>query len=360
MNSPHRPLDIHQTLLDFIDSGLPFALAQILVADGSTPQKVGVKALIDATGKIQGTLGGGIVEGEAQRLAPGVCQSGQPTLFDYALGNAYARDAGPICGGSMRLLLDPTAAHRRSCYEQAAQSLRQRRRGLLLTTIASSSASEPQISTQWLPEDSIASQPDFPGSQALQACLDSETPRLFESPSAFSILVEPVIPQPRILIAGGGHVGQALAHLASFNGFEVTVLDDRPEFTNPELFPPGVQTLCGPVPQSLASLPLSREVYVVIVTRGHKQDAEAFEACLHAPTAYVGMIGSRRKVAMIRKSFLDSGLATPEELSRVFAPIGFDIGAVTVPEIATSIMAQIIAVRRKGPVYNPALDLTIQ
>ena len=88
----------------------------------------------------------------------------------------------------------------------------------------------------------------------------------------------------------------------------------------------------------------------MIVTRGHQQDAAALRACIRRPAAYIGMIGSRRKVPLVRRQFLDSGWATAEEFDRVYAPIGLDIGAVTVPEIAASIMAQIIAVRRKGAV----------
>ena len=86
----------------------------------------------------------------------------------------------------------------------------------------------------------------------------------------------------------------------------------------------------------------------MVVTRGHKHDAEALEACIHRPAAYIGMIGSKRKVALMRKDFIETGLATEAEFNRVFAPIGLDIGAVTVPEIAASVTAQLIAVRRKG------------
>ncbi len=91
----------------------------------------------------------------------------------------------------------------------------------------------------------------------------------------------------------------------------------------------------------------------MIVTHGHKLDAESLEVCIHSPAAYIGMIGSKRKVALIRKNFVESGLATEEEFDRVYAPIGLDIGAVTVPEIAASITSQLISVRRK---CNPDLS----
>ncbi|MHC4687696.1 MAG: XdhC family protein, partial [Planctomycetota bacterium] len=98
------------------------------------------------------------------------------------------------------------------------------------------------------------------------------------------------------------------------------------------------------------------DVYVVLVTRGHKLDAETLEACIHAPAAYVGMIGSKRKVALLRENFIESGLAAAEEFDRVFAPIGLDIGAVTVPEIAASITAELIAVRRKGIAHETSKE----
>jgi xanthine dehydrogenase accessory factor len=126
----------------------------------------------------------------------------------------------------------------------------------------------------------------------------------------------------------------------------VLVIDDRPEFADPALFAAGVRTRCGRLADEQATLPLDADTYVVIVTRGHQHDAEALAACIHAPVAYLGMIGSRRKVALVRQSFLEDGLATAAELDRVFAPIGLPIGAVSVPEIAVSIAAQLIAVRR--------------
>ncbi|MCZ7639802.1 MAG: XdhC family protein [Verrucomicrobia bacterium] len=96
----------------------------------------------------------------------------------------------------------------------------------------------------------------------------------------------------------------------------------------------------------MAAFPVNPDTYIVLVTRGHRHDAVALEACIHRPAAYLGMIGSERKVGMVKRDFLQSGKATPAEWARVFAPIGLDIGAQTVPEIAASIIAQLIAVRR--------------
>ncbi len=151
------------------------------------------------------------------------------------------------------------------------------------------------------------------------------------------------------MIAGGGHVGRAVALEASRVGFHVTLIDDRPEYADAADFPPEICVRCGPVVEQIAACPLDAESFVVLVTRGHRHDSQALAECIHRPLAYLGMIGSRRKVAFVRKNFLESGLATEEDFARVRAPIGLDIGAVTVPEIAVSIVAQLIAVRRKGP-----------
>ena len=350
------PMNVFQEAVQRIDRRSPFALAVILRAEGSTPQQAGVRAIIDAAGKITGTLGGGLVEAAAQKQAVEACRLKRPLVFDFRLDNPDAEDAGAVCGGSMRILVDPTAAKHREPYAQAAEALRERRRGVLLTTVRTGARTE--VTVEWLPEEAVPSRTGFPDGMTIGACLARETPRLLvedslKAETLTAVFVEPVIPKPKLLIAGGGHVGQALAHQAIRLGFDVTVADDRPEFTDPALFPEGVTARCGDIAEQVAAFPMDKDTYVVIVTRGHKQDAAALEACIHAPAAYVGMIGSRRKVELIRRSLLRSGAATEEELNRVFAPVGLDIGAVTVPEIAVSIAAQLIAVRRKGNGCTP-------
>ncbi len=337
--------------MELTDDGESFAMALILKAEGSTPRKAGVKAVIDKTGKIWGTLGGGQVEAEAQRRAVEACKSRQPVVFDLNLYGADRADDVPICGGSMRILIDPTAAKDRASYAQVAEAIEQRRRGVMLTIARR--AEHTEVQSQWLGQKDIPLDAGFPGTDNIRSCLVREMPQLFtessENPKVFTeVLVEPVIPKPLLIIAGGGHIGQALALQASYVGFDITVIDDRPEFTDPGLFPEGIKTLDGDIPKLITAQPIAGDTYIVIVTRGHKLDAESLEACIHAPAAYVGMIGSRRKVALIRKNFIESGIATEEEFNRVHAPIGLDIGAVTVPEIAASITAELISVRRSS------------
>ncbi|NQT00880.1 MAG: XdhC family protein [Planctomycetes bacterium] len=356
MDGNRCSIDVNRKIVEFIDSGRSFAVALIIKAEGSTPRKAGVKAIIDKTGKIWGTLGGGQVEAEAQRRAVEVCKSKHPVVFDMNLYGADRADDVPICGGSMRLLIDPTPAKNRASYAQVAEAVLQRQRGVMLTIVRS--AEHTEVQSQWFPQEDIPLDAAFPGPDNIRSCLARERPQLFaensQNPKVFTeVMVEPVIPRPLLIIAGGGHIGQALALAGSLVGFDITVIDDRPEFTDPAIFPEGTATRDGDIPKLITAQPIAGDTYIVLVTRGHKLDAESLEACIHTPAAYIGMIGSRRKVALIRKNFIESGLATEEEFDRVHAPVGLDIGAVTVPEIAASITAQLIAVRRKS---NPDLS----
>jgi xanthine dehydrogenase accessory factor len=271
-------------------------------------------------------------------------------MLDFDLGSAVTAGDHPICGGTVRVLIDPTAVRNREVYETASAMRQDRQRGVLLTTVQGQKDWE--VTVQCRAEQAITSGLGFPGTEAVRSTLKREQPTLFVSESTpegqrLEVLVEPVSPAPVLLIVGGGHIGQAVAAQASLVGFDIVVIDDRPEFTRPGLFPDDATMRCGQIAEEVANFPFCQDTYVVVVTRGHKHDADALAACLHEPVAYIGMIGSERKVAMTRRAFVESKRATSEEFERVYAPIGLDIGSVTVPEIATSIVAQLIAVRRK-------------
>ncbi len=317
---------------------------------GSTPAKAGAKAIIDFNGAIQGTVGGGAAEAAAQMSAVEAMRVGRPRVLDFRLEGSALGDSDPLCGGRMLMLIDPTAAGHRAAYEAAWAARQRRERGVLLTVIQGEN--QPGVEVRFLAERAIPSEIGFPGVENISSVVSREESELFvrESPQErenLKVLAEPLIPSPMLLIVGGGHIGQALAVQADLVGFEITVIDDRAEFTAAGLFPEGVTTRCARIDEEIERFPIGSDTYIVIVTRGHQHDAEALAACLHKPAAYIGMIGSRRKVALMRQEFIESGRATAGEFDRVYAPIGLDIGSVTVPEIAASITAQLIAVRRK-------------
>jgi xanthine dehydrogenase accessory factor len=129
--------------------------------------------------------------------------------------------------------------------------------------------------------------------------------------------------------------------------FEVTVIDDRPEYANAKRFPEAAKIIVADIGRAVRETPLGADAYLVIVTRGHSRDADALRAAVKRPAAYVGMIGSRRKVRLLRRLFLERGWATPGQWARVHTPIGLPIGSRTVAEIAVSISAELVKIRRE-------------
>jgi xanthine dehydrogenase accessory factor len=159
----------------------------------------------------------------------------------------------------------------------------------------------------------------------------------------------PAQPRVTLLLVGGGHVGQAVAQLASDVGFDIWVLDDRDRFVSPERFPTASRRLVGDIGITLRDLApaLTPHTFAVILTRGHNHDEEALYHLARTACGYVGMIGSKRKIRMIFEDLVAKGIP-PEALERVHAPLGYNIGSQTVPEIAVSIVAELIACRNLG------------
>ena len=156
--------------------------------------------------------------------------------------------------------------------------------------------------------------------------------------------VDPLMPDPRLFIVGAGHVGYHLARIAGDAGFRLHVVDDREKFANPDRFPSATVTVDS-IPEWLERADIPPGAFVVVVTRGHQHDLDAMRALATRNIRYLGLIGSRAKVARIYSALLQEGFPV-ESLERVYAPIGFEIGAVTPAEIAVSILAELIAVRR--------------
>jgi xanthine dehydrogenase accessory factor len=160
------------------------------------------------------------------------------------------------------------------------------------------------------------------------------------------VFIEPIEAPPALYVFGAGHVGFYLARVASEAGFEVHVVDDRAAFANRERFPFAASIVVDDIPAWLAATTLAPTAYAVVVTRGHRNDLDAMAALATREFRYLGLIGSRAKVARIYDQLLSEERVTFEQLSRVHAPIGLDIGAVTPQEIAVSIAAELIAIRR--------------
>jgi xanthine dehydrogenase accessory factor len=283
-------------------AGERVALCTVVATRGSTPQAAGARMLLLSSGHTIGTLGGGCVEAEVRQQALRILAAGESKLLHFKLDHDYGWDDGLICGGTMEIFVQ---------------------------TLQSRTAAEPYA-------------------QVLRAIEDGRSAEIrfaYESAGQARTYIEMIDPPARLFIAGAGHVGQALAPLASAAGFRVSVIDDRADCASAERFPTAQSRIIGQIDAELARVVIDAQTYIVIVTRGHRHDGKALEAVEDSPAKYVGLIGSRRKVMTIFQDLAARGVSL-EKLSRVRAPIGLEIGAVTVAEIAISIAAELVAVRR--------------
>lgn len=165
--------------------------------------------------------------------------------------------------------------------------------------------------------------------------------------ATLEVFFEVLRPEARLIIAGAGYVAQALARLAVQLDFRIVVVDDRPELADSQTFGDKVQLIFGDIAQTIRELEPDEATWIVVVTRGHLLDKDALHAALETKTAYVGMIGSLGKVKQIFRDLLKEGISE-ERLAQVHAPIGLDLGAETPDEIALSIAAEMVMLRKKG------------
>jgi xanthine dehydrogenase accessory factor len=160
-------------------------------------------------------------------------------------------------------------------------------------------------------------------------------------------MLEALVAPPTLAIVGAGHIAVPLAQIAQLAGFQIVVTDDRPDFAHPDRFPADAIVLPQPLNQALPQVINKPHLYAALVTRSYHHDLEALHLLLQAPTHYIGMIGSEKRVRMVHQVLLQAGYSA-STLQAIHAPIGLDIGALTPAEIAVSISAELIQVRRGG------------
>lgn len=182
--------------------------------------------------------------------------------------------------------------------------------------------------------------------QSLLQVLRDGKPSLFQNNEEEYVLAEPFYPKERLIVLGGGHIAVPLVEMAAKVGFDVTVVDDRPSFANSLRFPDAKEVICEGFHVCFDKIKLTRNDYIVIITRGHRHDTLCLQQILKAPeTIYAGMIGSKRRVNIVKQELGEKGF-DKERLERVCTPIGLSIGATTPEEISISILAQLIKRKR--------------
>lgn len=201
-------------------------------------------------------------------------------------------------------------------------------------------------------EKSILSEADLDGNmldektgKILETVISKGIPEFLNTEAGDGILYEPFYSEGRLIILGGGHIAKPLVRYGADIGFKVTVVDDRPSFANPMRFPEASKVWCESFDTCFEKLKVLESDFVVIVTRGHRHDAVCLRQALAINPEYLGMIGSQRRVKGLMEQFMEEGFSQ-EQLNQVYSPIGLRIGAVTPAEIAISIMAELISVKR--------------
>jgi xanthine dehydrogenase accessory factor len=351
-----------------LNQGRDCVYCSVVDTRGSTPQKAGAAMLVFRDGSQRGTLGGGCVEAEVkQRALQVLAKGGRAEVLTFCLDDNYGWDDGLICGGRMSMLVDPlvnplanvensdlqlslTSSVARSYY-QCFRELADRGEGCTEAVVIKEGMGSAVGSRYLFDADGRLAASLVPTSAPAEV-VGHLTP-LSQRPRAYhhqGLAYLPILPRITLLIVGGGHVGQAVARLAAEVDFDIWVLDDRERYASRERFPSARRLLIGNIGQTVKELDqrdINPSTYCLVVTRGHAHDEEALYHLAGSSAGYVGMIGSRRKIKLIYEDLIAKGVSE-EALARVHAPLGLELGSQTVPEIAISIVAELIACRNLG------------
>ncbi len=319
------------------------ALVTVIDAQGSVPRHAGSKMLVRGAGVYRGTVGGGKGEARAIAMARECIEQKKANTLTLEFHGTEVEGQDMICGGTCRILVEYLAD--REPYRIAFARLQQGERALFAKTLGRTAGGDLRsVNVAVLGEKGATLYNSLPSSirKNAEKSLDASKPAFLEEEGIF---LDPVVPEEKLLILGGGYVGQAVAFHASRLGFRISVADDRPEVSAADRFPSSVETLCGNYAEIVQRFPFDSATYVVMVTRGHLTDLECVRAVLKKKYGYAGFIGSERKVRLVCEQLKIDGFEQ-EKIDGLHAPIGLSIEAETPEELAVAILGEIVATRR--------------
>ncbi|MEJ5200049.1 MAG: XdhC family protein [Anaerolineae bacterium] len=390
---------IYTQLADLLAAGETVAVATIIDVKGSVPREVGAKMIIHPLGRHVGTVGGGCGEAEVIKAGLDVIQTGTPTIVRVDLTEEVSMQALGVCGGIMDVFVERVEGRQASNVMSLLESIRAREAVALATVVSGPSAGrqaviwldrpplgelglgelEPRVIAdaqkvlaerrhrllRYVMRQDVIRQNVIRQDLLTHDALTHDAPThdalthdalthdvLTHDALTHDVFVEVQRRAPELLIVGAGHIAVPLAQIAALCDFAVTVLDDRASFADPNRFPTARRVIAAPLRETLRDLPIDADTYIVLVTRGHSHDVECLLEVLDRPAAYIGMIGSQRRVDAVFKLLAEEQGIDPTRFDRVYAPIGLDIGAHTPAEIAVCIMAEIINIYRGGPAVS--------
>ncbi|PKM49281.1 MAG: molybdenum dehydrogenase [Firmicutes bacterium HGW-Firmicutes-7] len=344
--------EIYEQIIELFDSNQPSVMITILDKSGSAPREEGTKMLVKKDFSIVGTIGGGILEAVSIKLSSKVFENKEYIIEDFSLTNNDAKSVGMVCGGKVKVLLeyiDPDDYQMVNAYKKMNECSQKQVDFVLITRLKENNG---YLSgrDKW-----ICTETGFFGVEdeevldiAKSVREDFHQLKIHIKNEKERVLIEPHFNYESVCIVGAGHVAQKIAELTTNLGFYTIVLDDREEFANRERFQKVDEVKVIESFHKLSEyVTITANSYIIIVTRGHSNDKEVLAQMLKTDAKYIGMIGSRSKRDITYKILKEEGF-TSEDLSRVFCPIGVNIYAQTPEEIAISIAAEVIKVRR-GP-----------
>jgi xanthine dehydrogenase accessory factor len=362
---------MYRQVKQFMDEGETLAVATIVSTLGSTPREVGAKMVITASGEILGTVGGGCGEAEVRREAIQVIRSRNPTLVRVELLDEIESDSPAVCGGILNVFVDPwwQDADAPVCgklTEELIQVVSEGAAAVMATVINAENIDDVYPGDKCLIRDGVLRSGSIKNKELLQAILNEADNRLqiensrqvlLELPGTAGkaeVFFEVVTAMRKAIIVGAGHLAIPLVQFTKILGFHTTVLDDRVMYANRERFPQADAIMVGDMSVTLSQIEITSQTYIVLITRGHQFDEPCLRAIIHSPAKYIGMIGSKRRIKACFIRFRDEDEIPEELLQRVYAPIGLDIKAESPEEIALSIIAEMVKVRRGGTAQSLA------
>jgi len=336
---------LFQKMHERLASGESVVLVSVVASSGSTPRGSGARMVVFANGESFGTIGGGAVEYEAQKLAKEVLESKQSYTKGFILSPNQVADLGMVCGGNVTVYFQYFAGG-----DKKQIDLLQKIIELLDRNVDSWLITETTDEVAW----DLAVYVKGEGIIGSDRIKESDIMPLLDRRSVWEVhngrkyYIEPLVKSGKVCIFGGGHVAQELVPVLAHVGFRCVVIEDRPEFATKSLFPQAEAIYLGDFNNIGASVTIEPNDYVVIMTRGHMHDYKVLAQALRTEALYIGVIGSKTKVATTFKKLVEEDNFTQEDLKRIVAPIGLEIKAETPAEIAISIAAQLIMVRAEN------------
>jgi len=335
---------IFEKAASLLEAGEKIALVTVIATSGSSPGKVGYKMLVYAGGnETLGTVGGGFVEAEVVGHAGNLLTEVTSQVLQFELGETPDDEKG-ICGGAVEMLVETFDETALLLFEAVSTG----KGGMLISVV---SPDQPPKKVLLNDDELIAATANIrPSPKAVEIIRQAvaENPRGTRTTcEGMELFVESTAACPMAVLFGAGHLSYHIARYAKSAGFRVAVFDERSEYANRDRFPDADEIVVGDFSKVSEHIHEDIDSYIVIVTRGHKCDEIVLEQALGTDAAYIGMIGSKRKTLTIFDNLRAKGI-TDQALSRVYAPIGLSLGAITPEEIALSIVCELVKIRRLG------------